>query len=143
MAMAEDRVPSTGERSPYMHIFFRMADGSHVAFFELPEAAPMGWDTNTPDWVQHLALRVPSVEALLEYKARVEAAGNRVIGPTDHTIFKSIYFFDPSGHRLELTANVDAPDELRRLGEVRDDMLKEWNQTRRPPRLAGFVHHNG
>ena len=38
MAVAEDRVPSTGEESPYMHIFFRMDDGSYVAFFELPEA---------------------------------------------------------------------------------------------------------
>jgi catechol 2,3-dioxygenase-like lactoylglutathione lyase family enzyme len=143
MAMAEDKVPSTGEHSPYMHIFFRMADGSHVAFFELPEAPQMGWDPNTPDWVQHLALRVPDVPTLLAYKAKVEAAGVAVLGPTDHTIFKSIYFFDPSGHRLELTANVEAPAELRRLGEVRDDMLKEWNQTHRPPRQASFVHGQG
>ena len=58
MAVAEDRVPSTGERSPYMHIFFRMDDGSFIAFFELPESPTMGRDTNTPAWVQHLALRV-------------------------------------------------------------------------------------
>jgi catechol 2,3-dioxygenase-like lactoylglutathione lyase family enzyme len=140
MAMAEDTVPSTGEHSPYMHIFFRMADGSHVAFFELPEAAPMGRDPNTPDWVQHLALRVGSEAELLEYKAKLEAAGVNVIGPTDHTIFKSIYFFDPSGHRIELSANLPAASELRRLGEVRDAMLAEWNVTRRPPRQAGFVH---
>ena len=31
-------------------------------------------------------------------------------GPTDHTIFKSIYFHDPNGHRLELAANVGTPD---------------------------------
>jgi len=143
MAMAEDTVPSTGEHSPYMHIFFRMADGSCVAFFELPEAAPMGRDPNTPEWVQHLALRVADEAALLKYKARLEAAGVAVIGPTDHTIFKSIYFFDPSGHRLELSANVEAPVERRRLAEVRDAMLAEWNQTHRPPRLAGFVHQSG
>ena len=59
MAMAEDRVPSTGEQSPYMHIFFRMDDGSYVAFFEVPDSPPMGRDQNTPQWVQHLALRVP------------------------------------------------------------------------------------
>ena len=51
MAMAEDRVPSTGEQSPYMHIFFRMDDGSYVAFFEVPESPPMGRDQNTPSWV--------------------------------------------------------------------------------------------
>ena len=59
MAMAEDRVPSTGEASPYMHIFFRMGDGSYVAFFEVPESPPMERDANTPAWLQHLALRVP------------------------------------------------------------------------------------
>ncbi len=140
MAMAEDKVPSTREECPYMHIFFRMADGSHVAFFELPEAAPMGRDANTPEWVQHLALRVDDEAALLEYKRRVEAAGGEVIGPVDHTIFRSIYFFDPSGIRLELTANVLAPEAMRKLDETRDAMLEEWNRTKRPPRQASFVH---
>jgi glyoxylase I family protein len=48
MALAEDRVPSTGEHSPYMHVFFRMDDGSYVAFFEVPESPPMDRDRNTP-----------------------------------------------------------------------------------------------
>ena len=140
MAMAEDHVPSTGEYSPYMHIFFKMADGGCVAFFELPESAPMDRDRNTPEWVQHLALKVDDEAALLYYKARLEKAGHKVLGPTDHTIFKSIYFFDPSGHRLELTANINAPKELAKLDELKDAMLAEWNVTKRPPRLAGFVH---
>ena len=42
MALSEDRVPSTGEPHPYMHVFFRMDDGSYVAFFEIPESPPMG-----------------------------------------------------------------------------------------------------
>ncbi len=140
MAMAEDKVPSTREDCPYMHIFFRMADGSHVAFFELPEEPPMGRDANTPAWVQHLALRVDNEAALLDYKRRVEAAGVEVIGPVDHTIFRSIYFFDPSGIRLELAANVPAAAALRKLDETRDSMMEEWNRTKRPPRQAAFVH---
>lgn len=140
MAMAEERVPSTREYSPYMHIFFKMADGNHIAFFELPESPPMGRDPNTPGWVQHLALRVDDEAALLRYKARVEAAGGEVIGPVDHTVFKSIYFFDPSGHRLELTYNCASADDLARLKQVSIEMLKEWNLTRRPPRQASFVH---
>jgi catechol 2,3-dioxygenase-like lactoylglutathione lyase family enzyme len=140
MAMAEDRVPSTREESPYMHVFFRMADGSHVAFFELPDSPPMGRDPNTPDWVQHLALRVGSEADLLDYKARAEAAGCAVIGPVDHTIFKSIYFHDPSGNRLELTANVDNPAVMQKLDSARDEMMAEWNRTKRPPRQAAFVH---
>ena len=35
-AVSEEEVPSTGEKCPYMHIFFAMKDGSCVAFFEVP-----------------------------------------------------------------------------------------------------------
>ena len=36
VALAENEVPSTGEWSPHIHIFFEMGDGSSVAFFALP-----------------------------------------------------------------------------------------------------------
>ena len=140
MAMAEDRVPSTREFSPYMHIFFKMADGSHVAFFEIPTAPPMGRDPNTPQWVQHLALKVADEAALLEYKRRAQEWGCEVIGPVDHTIFRSIYFYDPSGNRLELACNVAAPAAIAKLKTLGEEMLKEWNVTKRPPRQAAFVH---
>ncbi|MCL4800004.1 MAG: VOC family protein [Burkholderiales bacterium] len=140
MALAEDRVPSTGERSPYMHVFFRMDDGSYVAFFEVPESPPMGRDEATPRWVQHLALRVADEPALLACKARLEARGVEVVGPTDHGICKSIYFFDPSGHRLELAVDTMTPEMDARLKAVRDEMLAEWDRTRRAPRHAAWVH---
>jgi catechol-2,3-dioxygenase len=41
-----------------------------------------------------------------------------VIGPTDHGIFKSIYFFDPNGHRLELTADTGTAEEYAELKRV-------------------------
>ena len=65
-AVSEEDVPSTGEKCPYMHIFFAMKDGSCVAFFEVPASPPMQKDPNTPEWVQHLALNVESREELLE-----------------------------------------------------------------------------
>ena len=140
MAMAEDRVPSTGEESPYMHIFFRMADGSYVAFFEIPESPPMGRDENTPLWVQHLALRVPDEETLMRNKKRIESHGVDVLGPVDHGICKSIYFFDPNGHRLELAVDCMTDDMKQRLSSVSVDMLKEWTKTKRAPHHADWVH---
>ncbi len=98
-----DVVPSTGERCPYVHIFFRMTDGSHLAFFDLGDNAAADPSPNTPAWVNHIALRVDSIEALRAAKARLEAAGVEVLGITDHHIIESIYFFDPNGIRLELT----------------------------------------
>ena len=98
-----DHVPSTGEYCPYVHIFFQMADGSYIAFFDLGDNVKAEPSPNTPAWVNHIALRVDSVDALLAAKARLEAAGVEVLGVTDHHIIESIYFFDPNGFRLELT----------------------------------------
>jgi lactoylglutathione lyase len=140
LAIAENEVPSTGESDPYMHVFLDAGGGNILAFFELPTQPEMGRDPNTPKWTQHLALQVDSVDTLMEAKQRLEADGIEVVGPTDHTIFKSIYFFDPSGHRLELAANTNTPDMDSRLSQVKWDMLNEWAETKRAPEHARWMH---
>jgi catechol 2,3-dioxygenase-like lactoylglutathione lyase family enzyme len=140
LAIAEDNVPSTGAPDPYMHVFLDAGQGNVLAFFELPNSPPMDRDRNTPDWVQHIAFQVAGLDALLAAKARLEAAGIEVVGPTEHTIFKSIYFFDPSGHRLELAADTATPAMNRKLDEVKWAMLEEWARTRRAPRHAAWMH---
>lgn len=140
LAIAEDQVPSTKEPDPYMHIFLDVGGGSILAFFELPTKAEMGRDPNTPAWTQHLALEVESVERLIEVKDRLQADGIEVVGPTDHTIFKSIYFYDPSGHRLELAANTGTPKMAKMLDDVKWEMLDEWSRTRRAPQHARWMH---
>jgi catechol 2,3-dioxygenase-like lactoylglutathione lyase family enzyme len=99
-----DNVPSTGEHCPYVHIFFEMRDGSYVAFFDLGDDTASAPSPNTPAWVNHIALELDDVDAVRAAKARLEAAGVEVLGVTDHHIIQSIYFFDPNGLRVELTA---------------------------------------
>ena len=140
LAIAENEVPSTKAPDPYMHVFLDAGDGNILAFFELPNSPPMGRDENTPAWVQHLALKVATVDELVQTKARLEAAGIEVIGPTNHTIFKSIYFFDPNGHRLELAADVGTPEMNRALDDVKWPMLEEWARTRKAPQHARWMH---
>ena len=140
LAIAEDNVPSTGAPDPYMHIFLDAGQGNVLAFFELPTQPAMGRDENTPKWVQHLALQVGSMDELLAAKARLEADGIEVIGPTNHTIFKSIYFFDPNGHRLELACNVGTPEMMAQLDAVKWDMLEEWSRTKKAPKHAAWMH---
>lgn len=140
LSIAEDAVPSTGEPDPYMHIFLDAGGGNILAFFELPTRAPMSRDPNTPAWTQHLALEVESVEVLLATKARLEAAGIEVVGPTDHALFQSIYFYDPNGHRLELAANTLRPGMLEALDKVKWEMLDEWSRTKKAPRHAAWMH---
>jgi glyoxylase I family protein len=139
-AIAEDRVPSTKEPDPYMHIFLDAGAGNILAFFELPNSPPMDRDHNTPEWVQHIALEVEDVEELHAIKARLERAGHKVVGPTDHTLFQSIYFRDPSGHRIEIAANTGAPEQVSRMREVAPLMLADWNRTKTPPRHMAWMH---
>jgi lactoylglutathione lyase len=140
LAIAEDLVPSTKAPDPYMHIFLDAGGGNVLAFFELPNSPEMGRDENTPAWVQHMAFEVDSMETLLAAKAKLEANGVEVLGPTNHTIFKSIYFFDPNGHRLELTTNTGTPEMYKTLDEVKWDMLNEWSKTKRAPKHAAWMH---
>ena len=140
LAIAENEVPSTKAPDPYMHIFLDAGGGNVLAFFELPNSPEMGRDNNTPDWTQHLALEVDSVQEMMEIKARLEADGMSVVGPTDHTIFKSIYFFDPSGHRLEIAANTGTPKMMEKLDAVKWEMLDEWEATKRAPEHARWMH---
>ena len=140
LAIAEDLVPSTKAPDPYMHVFLDAGDGNVLAFFELPNSPAMGRDPNTPDWVQHIAFKVASLQELEDTKARLQAAGIEVVGVTDHTIFKSIYFFDPNGHRLELACDVGTPEMYKNLDEVKWDMLEEWSKTRRAPKHAAWMH---
>lgn len=143
LAIAEDEVPSTKEPNPYMHIFLDAGMGNVLAFFELPDSPKMDKDHNTPAWVQHIAFEVETLDDLLAAKTKLQDAGVSVLGPTDHTIFKSIYFFDPNGHRIELAVNTDTPGMLSRLKEVAPAMLEEWAVTKRAPKHAAWLHSNG
>jgi len=140
LAIAEDQVPSTKEPDPYMHIFLDAGAGNILAFFELPTKPTMGRDENTPAWTQHLALEVGSMDEMMATKSMLEANGIEVIGPIDHTIFMSIYFFDPSGHRLELVVNTGTPKTTKDLDDVKWAMLEEWSRTKKAPQHARWMH---
>lgn len=139
-AFAEDHVPSTGAYDPYMHVFLDCGGGNVLAFFELPAQPPMGHDLNTPAWVQHIAFEVEDETALLAAKEHIETEGIEVLGPTWHGIFKSIYFFDPNGHRLELACNIGTYKQYLELQSIAPLMLDEWSKTKRAPRHADWLH---
>lgn len=140
LAIAEDHVPSTGAYDPYMHIFMDAGNGNVLAFFELPEQPEQGKDPNTPEWVQHIAFEVKDRDTLLATKARLEEAGLDVLGPTNHGIFQSIYFFDPSGHRIELAYNTGTAEQYAELKRVAPLMIEEWSKTKKAPRHAAWLH---
>lgn len=140
VCIAEDRVPSTKEPDPYMHVFLDAGHGNILAFFEITGSPPMDRDQNTPKWVQHIAFQVKDSAALVAAKAELEVLGLDVIGVTEHGIIRSIYFFDPNGHRVELTCVTSSAEQMRSLKEIAPAMLEEWSRTKQPPRQAAWLH---
>ncbi|MGE4241805.1 VOC family protein [Ramlibacter sp.] len=135
-----DVVPSTGEYCPYTHFFFRLQDGSFIAFFDLGDDVACEPSPNTPKWVNHISFRVNTIAELEAMKMRLEANGVEVLGVTDHHIFHSIYFFDPNGVRLELTAQLADEFQMLQESKTAHDRLNEWTKRKaqwRKDRAAG------
>ncbi|MBI3250098.1 MAG: VOC family protein [Deltaproteobacteria bacterium] len=97
-------LPSTRQPYPYLHIFFELGDGSTVAFFEIPDVGEEAPPAEPLRTINHLAMHLDSVEDVYAWKEWLESKGIAVIGPVDHQVILSIYFFDPTSNcRLELT----------------------------------------
>ncbi len=91
----------SGRSTHVLHSFYAMDDGSCVAFFEDP-ATPFEFKTQR-DFDLHIALEVPS-EMLQPMLDKGKQAGLESRGIIDHDGIHSIYFRDPNGYVLELTA---------------------------------------
>lgn len=137
LTVTNTRVPTTGgEPVTYFHFFFELGDGSSIAFFDLADDEPPLPSPNTPPWVNHLALRLDSLEDLRAWRERLVAAGVDVTEELDHDFVHSIYFFDPNGVRLELTA---ATDNTTYLPQARRDaaaQFRQWIARREAERAA-------
>lgn len=117
-----------GDPSENIHIFFKLGDGSYLAFFEIagyPDEKP---DPNTPLWVKHIAFEVPNLAFLEACKKRLIEHGVDCRGPKDHHICHSLYFEDPDGHRLEIAARDDTPGMWAKLAAEAPGELEKWNR---------------
>lgn len=135
-SVIDDAIPSTGDPFPYIHLFFELQDGSTIAFFEsldLPPAPPAVHPAY--DIFNHLALNAGSVAAVDEWAHHLAAEGVNFIGPVEHGIIYSIYFRDPNGLRLELTADVST--DWKSHGDQAAEDVKAWE------RLKTQAAHDG
>ena len=129
--MQVDAVPSSGEKGPYAHIFFEMGDGSYIAFFDLGHGRAPTPMPDTPRWVQHFAMEVASIDEVEAMRNRLKAAGIEVVGLVDHDFIRSIYFFDPNGLRLEVTARTETQGFLDRARGEAHGLLRDWTAFKR------------
>ena len=91
----------TGDRANVLHTFYQMDDGSFLAFFEAPDR-PFEFKQQH-DFDLHIALEVSAAD-LNRMLEKGKAAGIETRGISDHGFIDSIYFRDPNGYVIELTA---------------------------------------
>jgi catechol 2,3-dioxygenase-like lactoylglutathione lyase family enzyme len=91
----------TGRQTSVLHTFYRLDDGSYLAFFEAPDM-PFEWKAQH-DYDLHIALEVEQ-PVLAQMLAKGKAAGIEARGISDHGFIDSIYFRDPNGYVIELCA---------------------------------------
>ncbi len=91
----------TGRKTNVLHTFYRMQDGSYLAFFEDP-SAPFDFKPQR-DFDLHIALQVDEV-TLHSMLQNGRSRGIDTRGVVDHQFIHSIYFRDPNGYVIELTA---------------------------------------
>lgn len=122
-------ITKTGRQEQYLHTFYRMANGSFMAFFECPSMAFEFKDQH--DFDMHIALEV-ELEYLHYMKDKAAQQGRECRGPADHTFIQSIYFRDPNGYVVELTAKTEAHDDAvdpNKNGAR--EKLARWTQAKR------------
>lgn len=118
------RESKTGREVDALHTFYRLDDGSFLAFFEVPGSAFEFEDRH--DYDLHIALEVDRsvLEPMME---KGEAAGIETRGIADHHSIESIYFRDPNGYVIELTAKQpDYDEKMKAAAEEARGILDEW-----------------
>ena len=121
----------TGRETSVLHSFYRLGDGSFLAFFEAP-GRPFEFK-DQHDFDLHIALEVDAatLEAMFD---KGKAAGIETRGITDHGFIHSIYFRDPNGYVIELTAPTDGAAEYAVEAEAKaHDALASWQETKLRP----------
>ena len=116
----------TGRETHVLHSFYAMDNGGCVAFFEDP-ANPFEFKQQR-DYDLHIALEVPH-DQLAPMLAKGKAAGIESRGIANHGGIDSIYFRDPNGYVLELTAKTEGhTDYMDPSKNQARDALARWQK---------------
>ena len=119
----------------YCHVFFELADGSALAFFQFedPEVTETHAALASTSPFDHLALSATNeLQAEITDRARVADMETVLI---DHGYCRSLYLRDPDGLTIELT--VDAPEATEAAQSIRSRARGELDRW-----LAGDLRDN-
>lgn len=123
----EIKETKSGRKTSVLHSFYQMGDGSFLAFFEAPDRAFEFKDQH--DFDLHIALEVDAqtLERMFE-KGKAEGVETR--GVSDHGFIHSIYFRDPNGYVIELTAKAGMEEDPETKKRAARDALEAWQASK-------------
>ena len=121
----------SGRQTDTLHTFYRMDDGSCLAFFEAPDM-PFEFKPQH-DYDLHIALEVdrPTLDAMF---AKGHASDVETRGVSNHGFIDSIYFRDPNGYVIELTTKRQGHDQtMEPTANAAREKLDRWQTEKRAP----------
>lgn len=130
----EIKETKSGRATATLHTFYALGDGSFLAFFEAPDM-PFEFKSQH-DFDLHIALEV-DMPTLHDMLAKGRAAGIETRGISDHGFIHSIYFRDPNGYVIELTAKLPGHDAaMDPANNGARAKLDRWSAAKRPASAA-------
>ena len=124
--------PGSGEPLEYMHLFFEMGNGDHIAFFDIPDDVDEEKFGYTSGFDQHTAFEVNTLEELESWKKHLNDKLGWASDPIDHDFVHSIYFYDPNGLALEITCRDENYEKIMKEDQRKaHNNLKLWTEKTR------------
>lgn len=127
----------TGRKASVLHSFYQMGDGSFLAFFEAPDQPFEFKDQD--DFDLHIALEV-DMETLHSMLAHGREQGMDPRGIADHGFIQSIYFRDPNGYVIELTARTGDELPIDEAKRVARKALDDWQASKQATNMPRSRH---
>lgn len=131
-AFEEDIDFGEGFRRHFLHIFFEMADGNYIAFFDEPGVSKAEDFKRKDSFDLHLAFEAADMEDLLAWQQHINDSGKTCLGPVDHGFVSSVYMYDPNGIQVEITCRAEnSVDIMKEEAAAARAELKAWTEKTR------------
>ena len=128
-----------GRNRYFLHIFFELADGNYLAFFDEPAISEEADFARKDSFDLHIALEAESHQAMLDWQTHINQSGKTCLGPVDHGFVQSVYMYDPNGIQVEITSRAkDYPDIMSGHASEAKANLNTWTAKTRNIKQARF-----
>ncbi|HCS28488.1 MAG TPA: glyoxalase [Spongiibacteraceae bacterium] len=128
-----------GRNRHFLHIFFELADGNYLAFFDEPAISEEADFSRKDSFDMHIALEAESHQAMLDWQARINKSGKTCLGPVDHGFVQSVYMYDPNGIQVEITSRAEGYSDIMKAHQSEAKaQLEAWTEKTRSAKQERF-----